>query len=617
MERRERRERRVARHSRERSGYSIFVDNVSKRIHYTSLKEAFQVYGEVLDVYIAYRNRRRRYEKTTFAFIRFRGEEEAKRAIESGSGRLMDGFQIRIHNARSGMEHCEKTFTKAHVERHCFKNRDFRSYKEALLGVGEQKSDSTYGEAGNKVQERNNALHEMTVWVKESEMAECKNDGTWASNPISFSSVDTDWRKLCLVGRIKGMYNHEVVQVGLQSDGIDARVCPWHGLLVIIRFKSRFDLLQCWAKRVSLGRLWFDEVEMLEGYEGKRRIKVWANILEVPLQVWNERFFQGICGRWGTVLRIDDDTAAKNRFDEARVLIQVQRVTSIPDKLVISINGARYCLKVRVDEFEEDRCFIDGESPFGCIGSDPVDASVFEHGNNESFNEITSPKGLLVVGSKERADAENSSLGVEVEQALNKGHPREDGLGLVDVPIESIEVLSVRVAGGKEDQPVKDSQGGSILHKLSSVEISNESRLQEIQVEEAEEEAHMGYLNQANSQMSNRSARLGNHSMGLRAGIDKINWSACVAKEKRRLRKMPRDSKIKSSGQLGASACGVIRGLPNSFDVPNFNLSSQDDTRDEAIATMEVGEKMGVSFDIPINLVVDRFQELVESEVRL
>ncbi|KAL4308664.1 hypothetical protein GQ457_01G003860 [Hibiscus cannabinus] len=80
---------------------------------------------------------------------------------------------------------------------------------------------------------------------------------------------------------------------------------------------------------------------------------------------------------------------------------------------------------------------------------------------------------------------------------------------------------------------------------------------------------------------------------------------------------MPRDSKIKSSGQLGASACGVIRGLPNSFDVPNFNLSSQDDTRDEAIATMEVGEKMGVSFDIPINLVVDRFQELVESEVRL
>ncbi|KAK8495299.1 hypothetical protein V6N12_020159 [Hibiscus sabdariffa] len=66
-----------------------------------------------MDVYIAYRNQMRRYKKTTFAFIRFRGEAEAKEAIEKGSGRLRVGFHIRVYNARSGKESSVRGTPKA------------------------------------------------------------------------------------------------------------------------------------------------------------------------------------------------------------------------------------------------------------------------------------------------------------------------------------------------------------------------------------------------------------------------------------------------------------------------------------------------------------------------
>ncbi|KAK8672617.1 hypothetical protein V6N13_110982 [Hibiscus sabdariffa] len=79
-----------------RKGVSVFVDRVSKKIHRVTLKEAFSVYGNVTDVYIAYNNPGRINKAYTFAFIRFLTLEEAHRAVERGHNRRMDGFAIRV-----------------------------------------------------------------------------------------------------------------------------------------------------------------------------------------------------------------------------------------------------------------------------------------------------------------------------------------------------------------------------------------------------------------------------------------------------------------------------------------------------------------------------------------
>ncbi|KAK8490940.1 hypothetical protein V6N11_024147 [Hibiscus sabdariffa] len=190
----------------------------------------------------------------------------------------------------------------------------------------------------------------------------------------------------------------------------------------------------------------------------------------------------------------------------------------------------------------------------------------------EDLIETPSPKGFPISGSMERTVAYNSFLGCgNIEQSPIKGQARPNGLGLVDVPIVSIENFSGREAGVMEEKPNKN----------------------------------------------NRATHLGSRTIDLRADIDRLNWWTCAAKKKKKSRKRPKGNRSKSSGRLGASACGFQRVLPSSFEISILNPSFQDANRAKAISTLEVGEKMGVTFDIPINSIVERFQELVESEAWL
>ncbi|GMJ09343.1 hypothetical protein like AT2G27330 [Hibiscus trionum] len=68
-----------------RLGFTIFMDNVSRRIHPKTLREAFQEYGSVVDVYIAYGNAKRRNKPTVFAFVRFSNKFEAETTILKGN----------------------------------------------------------------------------------------------------------------------------------------------------------------------------------------------------------------------------------------------------------------------------------------------------------------------------------------------------------------------------------------------------------------------------------------------------------------------------------------------------------------------------------------------------
>ncbi|XP_039006146.1 uncharacterized protein LOC120133680 [Hibiscus syriacus] len=89
-------------HDRVSKWHTVFVNNVSKRIHSETLKETFQAYGVVTDVFIAYRSRRRETVGSTFAFVRFRSKSEADTAVRRADGRIMDGFKIRVFHDNKG-----------------------------------------------------------------------------------------------------------------------------------------------------------------------------------------------------------------------------------------------------------------------------------------------------------------------------------------------------------------------------------------------------------------------------------------------------------------------------------------------------------------------------------
>ncbi|KAK8534172.1 hypothetical protein V6N12_047565 [Hibiscus sabdariffa] len=133
--------------TRRRPGCAVFVTNVSKRIHWSALCEAFQVYGSVIDTFIAYKNLRRRGKPTTFAFVRFGQQHEARAAADLGDGRIMDGFKIRVFLDKEfpGEKVNPKVVTANHP-RVGFALRDLRSFKDVVMGV--RKPENKWGSHG-------------------------------------------------------------------------------------------------------------------------------------------------------------------------------------------------------------------------------------------------------------------------------------------------------------------------------------------------------------------------------------------------------------------------------------------------------------------------------------
>ncbi|KAK8604332.1 hypothetical protein V6N13_099277 [Hibiscus sabdariffa] len=81
---------------RHRSGFNVFVNFVSKRIHPFALSEAFSVYGRVVDVFISFNNPKRLKSMSTFVFIWFALMVEVEKDVRLGNNRRMNGFVIKV-----------------------------------------------------------------------------------------------------------------------------------------------------------------------------------------------------------------------------------------------------------------------------------------------------------------------------------------------------------------------------------------------------------------------------------------------------------------------------------------------------------------------------------------
>ncbi|GMI88190.1 hypothetical protein HRI_002488300 [Hibiscus trionum] len=598
-----------------RQGCSVFVENVSKRIHYNALRMAFQEYGRVEDTYIAYKNSKRRSKPTTFAFVRFNREMEAKEAVRKGNGRRMDGFIVKVVMAKpevsrgtdqmKNQRHDTQNMVRRPVDFIHSALRDSRSFKDVLMETNRLRSARRDPE---KVEENSSVEgHEKVLRVVvEEEVATSRNMEMETDIPTArISKEKLSWRRSSLVGKIKSMYNLDCVQDALRAEGLAAKLCPWYGLLTVIQCQTEEECLLLWRSRAEMLKTWFDDLELLEGFEGKRRIKTWVIMQDVPLQIWSEDFFLRVGELWGNVCEVDQDTINRNRFDEARVLLEVQTSAVVPDRLKILFNGNCHETRLRVEDYEEERRFLDGRSPFD------VHEEVESPDDVHEEDHIAASLNVPIINSdrSQRTRLEFAENGMEhsmddtrnwdiaSDEPFRTGPVYQVGSeALFEVPVQSDKEDNRRNGPFIEVEQV--SPWAEAVGSKSSPSVSNPSRLQEVSIGEV---ANIPCFISPHVQRANNTTQR------------KIMKTADAAKKKKEKKAAKSQKRGKS---LNRKKKAKVVNLPERME----SVENLEDVRrgdgSETEATIEVAHILGVEFDAPEEMVRARLEVIEQEEVR-
>ncbi|KAL4313036.1 hypothetical protein GQ457_01G021850 [Hibiscus cannabinus] len=603
-----------------RRGFSIFIDNISKRIHQRTLREAFQEYGIVKDVYIAYNNIKRIHVRLTFAFVRFDSEADARRAIDRAHGRKMDGEKIKVFWAKERQvkergKKQEQERRKKHEQMRgqpgLWKLKDSRSFKEALLGLG-MNTSRVDEEANQRKDGQIESMQQSGTWVRVEDIGHSAGNETIERSTKTFviQEEEMDWVRHCLVGCIKPMFNEDIVKQAMESDGFPAIICPWFGQTVVLRFPNKKECLKCWSVRDELLRVWFQDLEFLEGFDGKRKVKIWVKLHDVPLSVWNTKFFHKVISRWGDMLDMDEDTKNMNRFDVARFLIQTRRSFIIPERIVVIVNGAVVQVKVSTKQYEEDQVFIDEGFPArdevagDCDASDSVEEDDYGGKQIAGPNISTSMENHYVPINVQPLSPTVREQGGHVESLVKANPAGFEGSNLFEISIASANSSELRTTfgpGPKGQLQTTESDG-------QSISVSHKSRLQEVQVEKA-----FGSKRKGESQIDGSAIFRRGRPNCLRVNIDRINWRVANSRIRRKSVGGGR-KRVEEVWQSGFNFSP--RAVSNEIDVGSRKLTMGGySTLSDAEEVLNLGKNMGVHFVDSDDIVLARLAEL-ETEPR-
>ncbi|KAL4379875.1 hypothetical protein GQ457_02G034280 [Hibiscus cannabinus] len=606
-------------------GFAVFINYVSRRIHRLALMEAFSEYGKVVNVYIAYNNFKRRKYKSTFAFVRFSKREEADRAVKLGDYRKMDGFFIRVFFDK---EMSKKKEGSAQQDNNGVKQKMWKNRLELNLKEGGSYRD---------------ALLTKSLYVKVEEIQRgdvrnsCPCSNFYPPNsygpksiPLSIPSSAQLWLNDCLVGEIKGMYDVDFVQQALRSDGFNVKVCCWSGFYAIIHFLEEEQKQIFWDLRSSLLHSWFSDIDTLENFRSLKKLKLWAHIERLPLSACQVPIITDIAGKWGEVIKVDEETVNRGRLDHARVLVGVSDLSDIPPVVSLNINGSYVLIKVLTIAFEDDRRWIDQDSTG--VSDECLESCRFED-YNHALKEVDYSHALKEVAADSSSDAyvpkenvgfdsvsDNEILG-DVSIMVGPENLQVGGLKKVasheEYMVDSeygafVGVDEKRDESGHIYVPIlnvpqdKLDQSGTVVENLVEVHVDSGSNSIDSSGNSGSVEPKFDVASGLFS-IKPKWVRQGNQLPFICSRLNRFQRNIGISP---RVKKSDPISGRKKAGRGFIPAMGAPLGRSGSGKRESTTLPSDDTEWDEAVATLEVCEALGIHFNADRQVILEKFVEM-------
>ena len=358
---------------------SFYFTNVPENISYISLRRGFEVCGIMEDVYLA---RKRNVNGGVFGFVRY------------GNVRDVDNLLKALNNVWFG------------DWRVVAKVASFDRLGNKYLGVGVKggggiKKESVVGGEGSDRQVgRVISTEAINVAVRESDAgAEAAGRGEVVLKVVEGIDMKEGAAGLAKVGT-KGPYAKDGInRVFIPKYTSSANDMMWasKGVVVSVLCRDALPVLQrrifdagfvnlaiipLGADKVFLRSM--DEVdvsitlteaaEFFDNFFSKpvrwskdflvRERGAWLRIYGVPLHAWNYDFFKLCVYDCGRLLRIDDVTLDRDRFDYARVLVSTSSLDIIKREASIVVDGVFLEFHI-IEEWGcslgEDACLVEDE----------------------------------------------------------------------------------------------------------------------------------------------------------------------------------------------------------------------------------------------------------------
>ncbi|GMJ13314.1 hypothetical protein HRI_005000600 [Hibiscus trionum] len=235
--------------------WTLFVDNLSRRVHRGALRELFNHHGKVVRVFIPNNNRKSKYRTSTFAFVSVANRTDMEKMIQRMDRTFIDGMMVRVSKAKFP----NPRENGNNVRVWSTKDKDKRNSSTPAENLGEtgterkgEKNGKSYKEALlNKPGSAGEDLEKPVM---------CESDLN-----VNIGEEEVTWLQHCLVGVLKPIYEIGFVQQALSHEGIEARISRW-GVeceSYVIQFESKATLEEVWTQKSEAIWFWFDHLAPL------------------------------------------------------------------------------------------------------------------------------------------------------------------------------------------------------------------------------------------------------------------------------------------------------------------------------------------------------------------
>ena len=351
---------------------SFYFTNVPADISYISLRRGFEVCGMMEDVYLA---RKRNVNGGVFGFVRYGNVKDVDKLLKAvnnvwfGDWRVVakvatfDRYGSRKQGVGAGVHSqplvLDREGVKTQVGRGIHIESNTIKGNERVVGTTDIGRGKVEAAQGNIVKV---GKVEPVIAVRQVQRVEDNTSKVFVPKYTSAAS-DMSWASK---GMVASVLNGDVIPM-LQRRIFDAGfaklvIIPLGADKVFLRSLDDEDVGPMLSEAADFFNQIFSTPVRWNKNTGVHERGAWLRIYGVPLHAWNYDFFKLCVYDCGRLLRVDDVTVDRDRFDYARVLVSTSSLDIIKTEAHVVVNGVLLDFQL-IEEWGyavgEDACLLE------------------------------------------------------------------------------------------------------------------------------------------------------------------------------------------------------------------------------------------------------------------